>query len=121
MMTIRMKVVDQGKLLSPDLAGHIGERAQKLGHFFDGVEECRVTVDGPGQHPRPGRIRVRVYVRVPGSRIAINRRTGEDLPMAIRESFDAADQRLEDYVRRRHRNSKRAKRQPAGGPSRGSR
>jgi hypothetical protein len=41
--------------------------------------------------------------------------------MAIRESFDAADQRLEDYVRRRHRNSKRAKRRPAGGPSRGSR
>jgi len=116
-MTIRTKVIDQGKLLSPLLAEHIEERAEKLGHFFSGVQECRVRVDGPGQHPLRGRIRVRVIVSVPGSEIAINRQTGEDLPLAIRESFDAADQRLEDYVRRRHRNSKRAKRRPAGGPS----
>jgi ribosome-associated translation inhibitor RaiA len=116
-MTIRTKVIDQGKLLSPPLAEHIEERAAKLGHFFAGVEECRVRVDGPGQHPLRGRIRVRVIVAVPGAEIAINRQTGEDLPMAIRESFDAADQRLEDYVRHRYRNSKRAKRRPAGGPS----
>jgi ribosome-associated translation inhibitor RaiA len=119
-MTVRTKIVDQGRLLSPRLAAHIAERAQKLEHFFEGVEACRVRVDGPGQHPLHGRIRVRIYVSVPGTEIAINRQTGQDLPMAIRESFDAADQRLEDYVRRRHRNSKRAKRRPAGGPSRGS-
>ncbi len=113
-MTIRMTIIDQGKLLSPRLARHIDERTQKLGHFFDGVEGCRVRVDGPGQHPLHGRVRVRVYISVPGSEIAVNRRTGEDVAGAIRESFDAADQRLEDYVRRRHRNSKRAKRRPAG-------
>ena len=116
-MSIRTKVFDQGRLLSPGLAEHIEERAEKLGHFFSGVKGCRVTVDGPGQHPLRGRIRVRVTVSVPGSEIAVNRQTGEDLPMAIRESFDAADQLLEDYVRRRHRNSKRAKRRPAGRPS----
>jgi len=121
MMTVRTQVVDQGKLLSPRLAAHIEERAEKLGHFFSGVEACRVQVDGPGQHPLHGRIRVRVYVRLAGSEIAINRQTGEDLPMAIRESFDAADQRVEDYVRRRHRHSKRDKRHPAGGPSKASR
>jgi len=112
-MTIPLKLVDQGKLLSPRLAEHIDERTQKLGHFFDGVQDCRVTVDGPGQHPRQGRFRVRVYLSVPGSEIAINHQTGEDLPMAIRESFDAADQRLEDYVRGRRRSSKRAKRRPS--------
>lgn len=113
-MTIRFHLLDPDNLLSPRQADHIEERARKLGHFFDGVQECRVRVDGPGRHPLRGRIRVRVLVSVPGSEIAINRQTGEDLPMAIRESFDAADQRLEDYVRRHHRNSKRAKRQPAG-------
>jgi ribosome-associated translation inhibitor RaiA len=112
-MTIPLKVVDRGRLLSPRLAEHLDERAQKLGHFFEGVRECRVTVDGPGQHPRRGRIRVRIYVSVPGSELAINRQTGEDLSTAIRESFDAADQRLEDYVRRSRRSSKRAKRSPA--------
>lgn len=117
-MTIPLKVIDQGRLLSPREAEHIDQRAQKLEHFFDGVRECRVSVDGPGQHARRGRVRVRVYVTVPGTEIAINRQTGEDVPMAIRESFDAADQRLEDYVRRCKRSSKRAKRRPAGGPSR---
>src|SRR5205085_2095114 len=109
-MTIPLKLIDQSKLLSPRLAEHIDERTQKLAHFFDGVHGCRVMVDGPGQHPRKGRIRVRVYISLPGSGIAINRQTGEDLAMAIRESFDAADQRLEDYVRRRRRSSIRGKR-----------
>jgi len=114
-MTIPLKLVDQGQLLSPGLAGHIRERTQKLGHFFGGIQQCRVAVDGPGQHPRRGRIRVRVYLTVPGSEIAITRQTGEDLPVAIREAFDAADQRLEDYVRVSRRSSTTAKRRPRRG------
>jgi ribosome-associated translation inhibitor RaiA len=111
-MTIPLKLVDQGRLLSAGLAEHIRERTQKLGHFFEGVQQCRVTVDGPWEHPRRGRVRVRVYLSVPGSEIAINRQTGADLPMAIREAFDAADQRLEDYVRASRRSWTSAKRRP---------
>lgn len=111
-MPMPLKLVDRGHLLSENLAEHIRERARKLGHFFDKVLGCRVAVDGPGQHPLKGRIRVRIYVRVPGSEIAINRQTGADLPMAIRESFDAADQRLEDYVRLARQSVKTAKRRP---------
>lgn len=111
-MAIPLKVVDRGRLLSESLAEHIQERTQKLGHFFDRVKSCCVTVDGPGQHPLKGRIRVRISVSVPGSQIAINRQTGENLPMAIRESFDAADQRLEDYVRLSRQSVKTAKRRP---------
>jgi hypothetical protein len=111
-MPIPLKLVDRGKLLSEKLAGHIRERTEKLGHFFGSVRECRVTVDGPGQHPLRGRIRIRISLSVPGSEIAINRQTGADLPMAIRESFDAADQRLEDYVRLSRQSKKTAKRRP---------
>ena len=107
-MPIPLKVVDHGKLLTENLADHIRERTQKLGHFFGRIKGCRVTVDGPGQHPLKGRIRVRIDVSLPGSKIAINRQAGADLPMAIRESFDAADQRIEDYVRL-SRESARAK------------
>jgi hypothetical protein len=99
-MPIPLKLEDRGKLLSAGLAGRIGERVQKLGHFFGQIRGCRVTVDGPGQHPLKGRIRIRICLSVPGKEIAVNRQTGADLAMAIRESFDAADQRLEDYVRR---------------------
>jgi hypothetical protein len=116
-MTIPLKLVDRGKLLSPGLAGHIRERTEKLGHFFGGIQQCRVTVDGPGQHPRRGRIRIRVYLSVPGSEIAINRQTGDDLTVAIREAFDAADQRLEDYVRLGRRSWSAAKRRPRRGAS----
>ena len=111
-MTIRLKVVDHGRLLSEGLADHIRERTDKLGHFFGSVRQCRVTVDGPGQHPLRGRIRVRITLSLPGSQIAINRQTGADLPMAIRESFDAADQRLEDYVRLSRQAVRGAKRRP---------
>ncbi|MBI3857502.1 MAG: HPF/RaiA family ribosome-associated protein [Planctomycetes bacterium] len=115
-MPIALKLVDRGNLLSASLAEHIRERARKLGHFFGRVKECRVTVDGPGQHPLKGRIRVRIYLSVPGSEIAINRQTGADLPLAIRESFDAADQRLEDYVRISRESVKTAKRRPRRNP-----
>jgi len=109
-MSIPLKLVDHGKLLTDTLAEHIRQRTDKLGHFFERVQQCRVTVDGPGQHPLKGRIRIRIYLSVPGSEIAINRQTGADLPMAIRESFDAADQRLEDYVRLSRKSSQTAKR-----------
>ncbi len=116
-MTIPLRVLDRNRLLSRPLAEHIDESTQKLGHFFDGVQECRVTVDGPGEHPKQGRFRIRVRLMVPGSDIEINRRTGEDLSMAIRESFDAADQCLEDYVRVSRRSSTTAKRRPRRGPA----
>jgi len=98
-MPIRLKIVDHARLLSERLAEHIAERTEKFGHFFEGVKECRVTVDPPGPEVEKGRFRVRISISVPNSQIAINRQTGADLPMAIRESFDAADQRLEDYIR----------------------
>ena len=56
-------------------------------------------MDPPGSQVEKGRFQVRITISVPNSQIAIHRQTGADLPMAIRESFDAADQRLEDYVR----------------------
>ena len=99
-MTIPLKLVDPSKLLTAGLTLHVEERTEKLGHFFEGIKGCRVTVDGPGNHPLKGRIRVRINLSLPDAQIAINRQSGADLAMAIRESFDAADQQVEDYVRR---------------------
>ena len=117
-MPADLKLEDQGKLLSEHLAGHVRERAEKLSRFFGKLQQCRVVVDGPGQHPLPGLFRIRVYLTVPDSRIVINHRTGEDLPMAIRESFDAADQRLGDYARLAREASRDAKRRPSRSPER---
>ena len=115
-MSVELKLEDPGKLLSAQLAGHVRERADKLGHFFEKLFRCRVVVDGPGQHPLPGRFRIRVYLAVPETRIVINHQSGEDMPMAIREAFDAADQRLEDYARIARESVRDAKRRPSRKP-----
>jgi len=111
-MAIPLKVVDRAGLLTGELAEHVRERTQKLAHVYGRVKECRVTVDGPGQHALRGRVRVRIYLSVPGSEIAINRLAAEDLPIAIRKSFDAADRRLEDYVRSARQSLKKARTRP---------
>jgi hypothetical protein len=81
-----------------------------MGRFFVGIRACKVAVDGPGQHPLPGRYRVRISIVVPDSKIDVDRHTAADVPAAIRESFDAADQRLEDLARIVRESSKTAKR-----------
>ena len=111
-MPIPLKVMDRGKLLTARLSEHIRDRTDHLAQFFGRVKECRVTVDGPGQHPLDDRVRVRIYLSVPGAEIAINRQGGPDLPNAIRSSFDAADRRLEDYVRMDRQSDPAARRRP---------
>jgi ribosome-associated translation inhibitor RaiA len=111
-MPIPLRIMDRSRLLPESLAEHIRERTEKLSHFYGGVKGCRVTVDGPGQHQLRDRVRVRISLLVPGSEIAINRQGGDDLPMAIRAAFDAADRRLEEYVRITRQSVKGAKRRP---------
>ena len=53
-MSVELKLEDPGKLLSEHLAGHVRERADKLAHFYGKLQQCRVVVDGPGQHPLAG-------------------------------------------------------------------
>jgi ribosome-associated translation inhibitor RaiA len=113
-LPIPLTLIDPAHLLTKGQAEHIQERTDKLGHFFDRIKACRVNVDPPGPDVAKGRFRVRITLSVPNAQIAVNRQTGADLPMAIRESFDAADQRLEDYVRMSkdaaERGSRRSKR-----------
>lgn len=114
-MPIPLNVVDRGALLTASAAKHVRERTQKLSHFYGRVKECRVTVDGPGQHNLRGRVRVRIHLSLPRAEITINRLAAEDLPIAIRKSFDAADRQLEDHARFERESLKNAKRRPKRG------
>jgi sigma 54 modulation/S30EA-like ribosomal protein len=63
------------------------------------------------QHERGNLYEVRIDLAVPGEEIAVNREAplhaqSRDVHVAIRDAFDAARRRLEDYVRRRRHDVK---------------
>jgi ribosomal subunit interface protein len=76
----------------------IREKASKLEKFNGRVIGCHVTVEGPGRHHRNGGpYNVRIDLTVPGSELVVNQKAAPDLPLAIREAFDAARRRLDEH------------------------
>lgn len=79
----------------------IRERTAWLERFYPGLIGCAVTLEGPGGHHRKGgALAVHLDLRVPGGEpLLITRQAGADLEVALREAFDAARRRLEDFSR----------------------
>jgi ribosome-associated translation inhibitor RaiA len=79
------------------------ERADRLSRFSDDVLKCQVWVESPHGHHRKGYLYgVRIRLTVPGEEIVVELQpTEEDVYVSIREAFDAARRKLEDYERRR--------------------
>ena len=76
----------------------IREKASKLEKVNGRLIGCHVTVEGPGRHHRHGGpFKVRIDISVPGSELVINQKESTDLPVAIRDAFDAARRRLEEH------------------------
>lgn len=77
----------------------IREKAARLWRFYDRIVGCRVTLEGPGgHHKNGGPYKVRIELSVPGPDLVVNHQSGENLPAAIREAFEAAQRRLQDHV-----------------------
>jgi cold shock CspA family protein/ribosome-associated translation inhibitor RaiA len=85
----------------------IRARAGRLERFSGDIMGCRVAVEAPHRQHRTGRhYRVRIDLTVPGGEIVVGRDppargAHEDVYVAIRDSFQAAQRRLEDFERRR--------------------
>jgi len=84
----------------------IHEKATKLDRFYDRIMSCRVVIEAPHKAHRFGtQYQVRLTIGVPGGEIVVNRDPAEpaefkELPLALRDAFDAARRQLEDYARR---------------------
>ena len=89
-----------------DIEGRIQQRIGKLERFHDRITSCRVHVEAPQTKDFHGQVyHVRVDITVPGGEVVVNREPGKnhahnDVGVAIRDAFDAAERRLEDFVRR---------------------
>lgn len=99
-MELPLQITSHDFQLPEVLEQEIRERAAKLDAYYDRIMRCRVVLEAPvGHHRQGGPYNVRIDVTVPGSELVVNRQADEELPVAIREAFDAMRRRLEDYVR----------------------
>jgi ribosomal subunit interface protein len=99
-MQLPLQITARDISLSEAAEGDIRAKAANLETYYDGIMGCRVVVEGPGRHHRKGPFTVRIDLTVPGAELVVDRQADEDLYVAIRDAFDAARRRLEDYARR---------------------
>ena len=84
----------------------IREKAAKLDEFYDQIMACQVVIEAPHGHQHQGYLyHVRIDLTVPNGEIVINRdpkehHAHEDAYVAIRDAFDAARRKLQDFARK---------------------
>lgn len=99
-MQIPVQITVRDMAHSEALDEHIRAKAAKLELHFSLMTSCRVVVDAPHKHSHQGRqYVVRLDITVPGHEIVVNHEHDEDVYIALRDAFDAAKRRLEDYAR----------------------
>lgn len=101
-LEITFKDIDPSSFIE----SRVRERADRLERFHRAISRCHVAIEAPHRHGRKGTIySVHITVHVPGAEVVVNRSHGqdhahEDVYVAIRDSFDAMERRLEDHARR---------------------
>lgn len=125
---------------SAALSRRISQEADKLEEYFDGIVSCRVVVDRPHlRHHRKGSpFELHIEIGVPRGTVVVHHQPSErriirkegirrskrldvvperrDPYVAVRDAFDAAARRLEDYARRLRERRRRS--DDAGPPGR---
>jgi cold shock CspA family protein/ribosome-associated translation inhibitor RaiA len=129
-MEIPLQITFRNMLPSGAIENAIREKASKLDSFYGRILSCRVIVEAPHRHHRKGKAyEVRIDLTVPGAELVINRapkhlkaaklllseRSEKELVethepskhaahgdpyVAIRDAFNAAGRKLQDFARR---------------------
>ncbi|BAQ16812.1 HPF/RaiA family ribosome-associated protein [Methyloceanibacter caenitepidi] len=84
----------------------IREKAAKLGRLYNRIIGCTVVVEAPHRHHHKGKLySVHIDISVPGKDLVVDRakpldHAHEDVYLAVRDAFNAAERQLEDHARR---------------------
>lgn len=112
-MEIPLQITSRDFELTDAIRSEIVEKAEKLNKYYDRITRCRVVVETPHRHQQEGKLyNVQIYITVPGGELVVKRELNEDLYVAIRDSFNAARRKLEDFVRRHRGDIKSHEGQP---------
>lgn len=85
----------------------VRERAQGLTKAYDRLMSCRVVVEKLGRNqPKGSQFRARIDLKLPGQMLVVGRAaasnpTHDDVYQAVRQAFEAAERRLQNFARRR--------------------
>jgi cold shock CspA family protein len=129
-MKIPLKITFRNMEPSKAIEDNIREKAAKLDSLCDRIMSCRVTIEAPHRHHHKGKAyQVRIDITVPGDELVIDRApkrleaataqhdgeleidftevhepskhaAHEDAYVALRDAFNAAGRKLQDYARR---------------------
>jgi len=87
---------------SEAIEAKIREKASKLGRYSDRLTGCDVTVESPERRHHKGKLyNIHIRMHVPGEELVVSKEPNEDPYVAIRDAFEAAKRRLNEYAARR--------------------
>ena len=105
-MQIPLRVTFRDMPSSAAVEARVRERADALERLHPNITGCHVVVEAHHRHHQQGRLfHVAVHLVVPEGEIAVTRdpsrhHAHEDVYVALRDAFDAAERRLQDQARR---------------------
>ncbi len=100
-MRIPLQITARNFDLPETFRDEIRKKAEHLDKYYDQIMRCRIVVEVPHRHRREGFFyNIRIEITVPGSELVIKREPNKDINVAIRDAFDAARRKLEDFARR---------------------
>jgi len=112
-MKIPLQITTRNLDLAEVFKEEIRNKAEKLDKFYDQIMRCRVVVEVPHRHSHEGILyKVHIHMTVPGTELVVERELAEDLEVAIRDAFDAARRKLEDFARRQRGDIKQHEQAP---------
>ena len=106
-MKVPLEITFRNVPRSDAVEDRIRAKAAKLDRFFDQITGCRVVVEAPhNRHHKGNTYHVRIDLSVPGQEIVVNRESErnpehQDLWVAIRDAFNAAQRQLQNYAGKR--------------------
>ena len=111
-MQLPLQVTFRDMPHSDSVEAKIRERADKLDKFYSSIMSCRVVIEAPHtRHHQGKRYHVRIDLTVPNGELVVSKdqhadRTHENVYVALRDAFDAAQRQLKNYARKQRHNVK---------------
>lgn len=119
-MQIPGQVTFRGMPPSAAVEAKVENELRKLERCSDRITSCRVVIEQPERRHHKGNLfHVRIDLTLPGGELLVSREptqhhAHEDVYVAIRDAFNAARRRVQNYVRRQRFDVKTHEERPAG-------